>query len=56
MSTYMMRQVDDKLWTAFKSRAAADGVPLRGLLLWFVALYVRRGLTAFEAIDGKYPR
>jgi hypothetical protein len=56
MSTYMMRGVDSELWRTFKAKAAADDLPLRGLLLWFVRLYVRHGLTAFEALGGKFPR
>lgn len=56
MPTYMMRAIDPDLWRKVKSRAAADGVNMRGLILWLLALYAKRGLTPFEAIDGKCPR
>ena len=51
-----MRAIDPDLWRKVKSRAAADGVNMRGLILWLLALYAKRGLTPFEAIDGKCPR
>lgn len=56
MSTYMMRQIDNDLWRKAKTRATSDGLSMRSLILWLIAIYVKRGLSAFEAIDGKMPR
>jgi len=52
----MMRQIDNDLMRAVKTKTAADDISIRGLLVWLLELYVKRGLSAFEAIDGKYPR
>lgn len=56
MPTFMLRRVDSDLWARVKARAAGDRVTLQGLLVWLMELYAKRGLSAFEAIDGKYPR
>jgi len=56
MPTFLLRKVDDKLWRDVKARAASEGIPLRGLIVWMLAIFAKRGLSAFEAIDGKYPR
>lgn len=56
MPTFMLRKVDSALWALVKARTATDQVTLQGLLVWLMTLYAKRGLTAFEAIDGKYPR
>lgn len=56
VSTYMMRQIDNELMRKARTRATEDSISIRGLLIWLLELYVKRGLTAFEAIDGKYPR
>jgi hypothetical protein len=52
----MLRRVDSELWARVKARAALDRVSLQGLIVWLLTVYVKRGLTAFEAIDGKFPR
>ena len=38
--TYILRNLPPELWTRFKARAAADGWPLRALLLALVTAYV----------------
>ncbi len=54
--SFLMRPIDPRFWQKVKNRASGDEVTLRGLILWMLAIYVKHGLTAFEAIDGKYPR
>lgn len=56
MSTYMMRQIDNDLMRGVKARAIDDAISVRSLLIWLMRLYLRHGLTAFEAIGGKFPR
>lgn len=56
MSTYMMRQIDNELMRKVKTRIAADNISVRGLLVWLLELYVKHGLTGFEALGGRFPR
>ena len=56
MPTYMIRKVEPELARKVKVKAAQDQVSIQGLVTWLLTLYVKRGLSAFEAIDGKYPR
>ena len=56
MPTFMFRKIDPELWRRVKSRAAADGLTIQGLMTWLMQLYAKRGLSPFEAIDGKYQR
>ncbi len=55
-TSYIMRPLDPTFWRKVKARASADEISLKSLILWMLRLYVKHGLTAFEAIDGKYPR
>jgi hypothetical protein len=45
MPTYMLRNPDPELWQAFKNRAAAEGHPLRWLILEMIRRYVKGGLS-----------
>jgi hypothetical protein len=42
MSTYVLRAVDEALWRRFKSRAAAEGLPLKYLMLQLIEAYADR--------------
>lgn len=44
MSSYILRDPDQKLWKAFKARAKRDGHPLRWVILQLIQRYVERGL------------
>jgi plasmid stability protein len=44
MANYILRKADDKLWQAFRARAATDGHSLRWLLLELIKRYVQGGL------------
>ena len=52
--SFLLRPIDAKFWDRVKARAASDRVTLRGLVLWLLGIYVKHGMTAFEAIDGPY--
>jgi hypothetical protein len=54
--SFIMRPIDPEFWEKVKSRALADRVTLKGLILFMLRIYVKRGLSCFEAIDGKYTR
>lgn len=37
--SYLLQNIDPALWARFKARSEADGVPMRTLILEFVARY-----------------
>lgn len=40
MSNYILRQIPPSIWQRVKDRARSDDIPLRGLFLWLLLLYV----------------
>lgn len=44
MASFILRNVDAELWRAFKSRAAAEGVSLRWVVLELIRRYIAKGL------------
>ena len=39
MPSYILRDIDPKLWERVKQRAGDEGRSLRGLILWLLAKY-----------------
>ena len=48
--TYLLRDIDDRLWTRAKAKADADGLSLRALLLALLRGYVT-GAVSIAATD-----
>lgn len=47
-SSFILRKVDDALWTKFKARAEQEGRPLRWVVLHLVELYTAVGLAKLD--------
>lgn len=39
MPSYILRTIDPDLWTRFKARSEAEGIPMRALLLLLIEAY-----------------
>jgi hypothetical protein len=39
MANYILRRIDEDLWSRFKARAEDDGIPMRVLILRLVEMY-----------------
>lgn len=39
MPSYILRNIDPKLWESVKARAETEGRSLRGLILWLLTRY-----------------
>jgi hypothetical protein len=54
---YILRNIDPRLWTAFKEKSKQDGIPMRALILKLVDFYVRGkiSLIAQRAAPPTYP-
>jgi hypothetical protein len=55
MSTYVLRQVDEALWRRFKSRAAAEGLPLKYLMLQLIEAYADRKIDVAVKAERMTP-
>jgi hypothetical protein len=44
MASFILRNPDPELWSAFKARASQEGRSLRWLILELIRRYVERGL------------
>lgn len=45
MRSFILRNIDDKLWSAVKKRAAGEGRTIRWVVLRLLQLYAREGLS-----------
>ena len=50
--TYLLRDIDPRLWLRFRERAASERIPMRTLLLHFVRLYTDGGIAVFAVAPG----
>ena len=48
MPSYILRHIDESIWTPFKARAAQEGRGLKFVLLRLIHLYATVGLDALE--------
>ena len=48
MASFIIRKIDEALWTKVKAQAEKEGRPLRWLLLRLLTLYAAKGLDALE--------
>lgn len=45
MTAYLLRDIDPAVWKRFKSRAAAEGIPMRALLLGLIEAYAEGAIA-----------
>ena len=45
MPNYILRKIDPDLWASVKARAAAEGRPLRFVILALLKAYAEQGLA-----------
>ena len=45
MSSYILRNIDPSLWARVKARSAAEGVPLRAIILKLLEFYAQGALS-----------
>jgi hypothetical protein len=45
MNSFILRNIDPKLWAAVKKRAAGEGRTIRWVVLRLLQLYAREGLS-----------
>lgn len=53
MANYILRKVDDSLWTKFRARAEAEGRPLRWIILELIRHYVSNGMPVVPTVTKK---
>ncbi len=48
MPSYILRKIDPDLWASVKARAAAEGRPLRFIILALLKAYALKGFSLIE--------
>jgi len=52
MGQYPLRNIDDTLWHAVKTRAVGDRLTVKDIIVRALRLYADRGLEALPVVDG----